>query len=221
MTAADCSISSLVQGRSSDAPVDIRVGDILRKRRRPLLLLLDDVGDLLYSTLDDGAAPADHRLVGQAVAEVKALFASDGPAFDDRDLYGSPAPNLRWSLVVVDNTVYCVRLFAMHRAADGLPPDQFAALIEPIVGHQQDRIDFATIKARFRLSNRELDVLSALMTGTKDKQIARDLGVSVGTVRAYLKSVRVKLGVTTRTAAVNLVHETSGKGGSQRNSAET
>jgi DNA-binding CsgD family transcriptional regulator len=45
------------------------------------------------------------------------------------------------------------------------------------------------------------------MNGAKDKDIARSVGLTTGTVRSYLKSIRAKLGVTTRTAIVSLVHE--------------
>ena len=44
------------------------------------------------------------------------------------------------------------------------------------------------------------------MGGDTDKEIARSLTVSVETVRAYLKSIRAKLGVGTRTAIVHVVH---------------
>jgi DNA-binding CsgD family transcriptional regulator len=40
-------------------------------------------------------------------------------------------------------------------------------------------------------------VLDALMSGQTDKEIAARLTVSVETVRAYLKSIRAKLGVKT------------------------
>ena len=49
--------------------------------------------------------------------------------------------------------------------------------------------------------------MQALMSGDPDKAIANDLGLSVETVRAYLKSIRVKLDVSTRTAVVHRVHE--------------
>ena len=70
-------------------------------------------------------------------------------------------------------------------------------------------VDFGLVKKKYRLSNRECDVLEALMNGAKDKDIARSVGLTTGTVRSYLKSIRGKLGVTTRTAIVSLVHEIS------------
>jgi DNA-binding CsgD family transcriptional regulator len=208
-------ISSLFPARhraaADDNATGLRFTDIVRKRRRPLLLVLDRAGGVVYSSLPDGAQLSEQRVVDEAAAQAKVLLGTPELPPDDGDGDSVPAEDQRWSLVVVDSVVYSVRLFPLHGATDDLRHEQYVAVIELIGGAQSEGIDFATIKARFRLSNRELDVLVALMTGTKDKEIARNLGVTVGTVRAYLKSVRAKLGVTSRTAAVNLVHEASGR----------
>jgi predicted transcriptional regulator len=47
-------------------------------------------------------------------------------------------------------------------------------------------------------------VLELLATGRCNKVIARDLGISVGTVKTHLKGVMTKLGATARTHAVVL-----------------
>lgn len=213
MSSAD--FSSLFPARqrssSADESTGLRFTDIVRKRRRPLLLVLDCAGGVIYSSLPDNAQLAEQRVVEEAAAQAKVLLRTPDLAADEVDAQAIPADDQRWSLVVVDSVVYSVRLFPLHGATDDPRHEQYVAVIELIGGAHSDGIDFATIKARFRLSNRELDVLVALMTGTKDKEIARNLGVTVGTVRAYLKAVRAKLGVTSRTAAVNLVHEASGR----------
>jgi DNA-binding CsgD family transcriptional regulator len=82
----------------------------------------------------------------------------------------------------------------------------FAALIEVISKPKNEHIDINKAKGLFRLSNREVDVLKALVSGGTDKEIAIQLAVSVETVRAYLKSIRAKLGAKTRTAIVSIVH---------------
>jgi DNA-binding CsgD family transcriptional regulator len=109
---------------------------------------------------------------------------------------------------MLNDTFYSLTLFLMHAGADDRRLDHYAALVEPI-GLLADGVNYPKVKETFRLSNRELDVLQALMSGDKDKEIARVLGVTAGTIRAYLKSIRAKLRVKTRTAIVNRVHELS------------
>ncbi|NKB16353.1 MAG: response regulator transcription factor, partial [Sphingomonadales bacterium] len=51
------------------------------------------------------------------------------------------------------------------------------------------------------LTSRERDVLSVLIRGATNKEIARALDVSPKTVSTHLQSVYAKLGVTTRAGA--------------------
>lgn len=53
------------------------------------------------------------------------------------------------------------------------------------------------------LNAREIEVLRLLDRGLSNKQIARNLGVSINTVKWYLKSIYVKLGVTRRGESVS------------------
>lgn len=52
------------------------------------------------------------------------------------------------------------------------------------------------------LTSRETDVLELLRRGCVDKEIARELGISVWTVHSHLKRIFAKYGVRTRTEAV-------------------
>lgn len=52
------------------------------------------------------------------------------------------------------------------------------------------------------LTERELEVLAAVVRGDRNKEIARDLGVTERTVKAHLTNVYNKLGVDSRAAAV-------------------
>jgi NarL family two-component system response regulator YdfI len=54
------------------------------------------------------------------------------------------------------------------------------------------------------LTERELQVLTAVARGDRNKEIARDLGVTERTVKAHLTNIYNKLGVDTRAAAVSI-----------------
>ncbi|MFZ9134718.1 MAG: response regulator transcription factor [Candidatus Puniceispirillaceae bacterium] len=52
------------------------------------------------------------------------------------------------------------------------------------------------------LTGREHDVLSGLLAGSSNKEIARSLNLSEVTIKHHLKSLRSKLGAKNRTHAV-------------------
>jgi DNA-binding CsgD family transcriptional regulator len=56
-------------------------------------------------------------------------------------------------------------------------------------------------KAKRMLSPREEQVCERLKEGLRDREIARDLGVSEHTVNAHLRKIFEKFGVHSRTAA--------------------
>ena len=53
-----------------------------------------------------------------------------------------------------------------------------------------------------RLTPRQNELLHLLAAGRTNTQIARQLGISEGTVRTHLENIYQKLGVSSRTAAV-------------------
>ena len=56
----------------------------------------------------------------------------------------------------------------------------------------------------FDLTPREKEVLALLVDGKRNKDIARELTLSMGTVRVYVSNILSKLEVTNRTEAVSL-----------------
>jgi DNA-binding CsgD family transcriptional regulator len=199
---------------SPAAPVDPDRGSvlttILRRRRRPLLLVIDGDGELVFSSLPESAPATEQRLLGQALAEARCLFQGqrDDGGQELAPLRAAPDPQgQRSTLVSLGTEFFCLRVIPLHGSGDDSDADQYAALVEPITEPLAKDVDFNLLKGKYRLSNREGDVLEALMTGARDKEIAQSVGLSTGTVRSYLKSIRAKLGVNTRAAIVNLIHE--------------
>lgn len=59
----------------------------------------------------------------------------------------------------------------------------------------------------FRLSARELDVLRLMVSGHSNKQIADRLSISPSTIKFHVSSILGKLGASSRTEAVTIVHQ--------------
>jgi DNA-binding NarL/FixJ family response regulator len=83
---------------------------------------------------------------------------------------------------------------------DGRPPDS---------GFQPGAMPLADLG----LTPRQTDVLALLLKGHPNKLIARDLNVSVETVKDHVAAVLRTLGVSSRTQAVLAVSQMSGVGG--------
>jgi DNA-binding NarL/FixJ family response regulator len=80
------------------------------------------------------------------------------------------------------------------------------SLLQPIVAHKLvERFGALARQGDMveALTDREVEVLRALASGLRNKEIAFQLGLSESTIKTHLASVFGKLGVTTRTEAVS------------------
>jgi len=87
--------------------------------------------------------------------------------------------------------------------------EQPAVLLDTIAAVAAGRMVFPYIDVRTlydnpltTLTRRELEVLSDLASGRTNKQIARDLGVSLNTVKFHVRNLFQKLGVNSRGQAI-------------------
>ena len=87
--------------------------------------------------------------------------------------------------------------------------EQPAVLLDTIAAVASGRMVFPYIDVRSiyenpltTLTRRELEVLSDLAAGRTNKQIARDLGVSLNTVKFHVRNLFQKLGVNSRSQAI-------------------
>jgi DNA-binding CsgD family transcriptional regulator len=86
------------------------------------------------------------------------------------------------------------------------PLDSGSSLIGVVIEQiNLRRLDMRQAQQLYNLSPRETSVITALAVGKTDKAIATTLDVSPETVRWYLKNVRNKMGVSTRTGILHKV----------------
>ena len=89
---------------------------------------------------------------------------------------------------------------ALHAVAGGSSP---RGLPEPAIEQRPRGFEeLAERAAGVLLTPRELDVLAAIGAGSSNKAIARDLGISLHTVKFHIESLFRKLGARTRAEAV-------------------
>ena len=75
---------------------------------------------------------------------------------------------------------------------------------------RSDFLNFSRIAREFNLSRREQDLVKLLLTDLGNKQIAHTLGLSLNTVKTYLKLLMRKLGVTSRAGIIAaIIHRMS------------
>ena len=73
------------------------------------------------------------------------------------------------------------------------------------------RIDWQALNGRLEdpLSNREMEVMNAVFEGRTNQQIAKDLFLSLATIKSHLVRIYAKLNVNSRTAALAKLRELS------------
>ncbi len=89
--------------------------------------------------------------------------------------------------------------------------EQPSFLLDTIADVAEGRMVFPFIDVRtlydnplVTLTRRELEVLSSLATGRTNKQIARDMDVSLNTVKFHVRNLFQKLGVNSRSQAISM-----------------
>ena len=110
-----------------------------------------------------------------------------------------------------ENKLVPTQVMAHGGAAFVSKSEQPAILLETIAAVSAGRMDFPYIDVRTiydnplsTLTRRELEVLSDLSSGRTNKQIARELGVSLNTVKFHVRNLFQKLGVNSRSQAISL-----------------
>ena len=154
----------------------------LWNRHRPDITLVD----LRMPELDGVGVISEVRAINPR-ARVIILTTFDG----DEDIYRGMRAGARAYLLKDaprDELLGCIR--AVH-AGDTFVPPLVAAKLAAQVSSE-------------RLTVREREILKLMGVGSSNKAIARQLGISEGTVKTHVKSVLQKLEVASRTEAVSM-----------------
>jgi two-component system nitrate/nitrite response regulator NarP len=108
-----------------------------------------------------------------------------------------------------ENRMVPSQVMAHGGAAFVSKSEQPAVLLDTIATVAEGRMVFPFIDVRAiydnplaTLTRRELEVLADLASGRTNKQIARDLGVSLNTIKFHVRNLFQKLGVNSRSQAI-------------------
>lgn len=76
-------------------------------------------------------------------------------------------------------------------------------IAEPLVAIQLERVSSASdaideLGVKFNLTDREQEALRGISMGLTSKEVAERMGISPNTVKAFLRLIMIKMGVTTR-----------------------
>ena len=93
---------------------------------------------------------------------------------------------------------YRCRAFSLHSHSK-IPSHATAVLFER---GPRWFIDVARVAAAFRLTDRERETVGFLLEGLSSKEIAQRMKISSNTVKAFIRLVMVKMGVSTRSGII-------------------
>lgn len=95
--------------------------------------------------------------------------------------------------------VYRCRSYRIGAPSQGDSQAGFAAIFER---GASGSFSISQVSEKFHLTIREREVMQYLLTGLTTKEIANGMAISPNTVKAFLRMIMVKMGVSTRSAIV-------------------
>ena len=166
------------------------------QRRRPDLILLDAMMPGL-----DGFETCQRIKADAATADIPVLFMT---ALTDSEhvVKGFEAGGIDYVTKPINTEEVLARVASHLRTARILQTARAASQAQPLT--LNDEPAYATLSARFQLTEREVEVLRWVACGKTNRDIGDILGLSPRTVNKHLEHVYVKLGVETRTAATSV-----------------
>lgn len=94
-------------------------------------------------------------------------------------------------------------VFTIHEVFEGRHVKSFARVIQQ--AHQDSFYD--SFRAKYKLSRREVEIMRMIKDGILNKDIAKELSLSIQTVETHRKNIYLKLQISTRIELVNKANE--------------
>jgi len=94
-------------------------------------------------------------------------------------------------------------IFTIHEVFEGRHVQNFARVIQQA---NQDTF-YDSFRAKYQLSRREVEIMRMIKDGNLNKEIAKELSLSVQTVETHRKNIYLKLQVSSRIELVNKATE--------------
>jgi len=201
---------------ADDHPVVLHgVADLLRTERDLRIVAVCRDGLSAISAIRErrpDLAVLDIAMPGKSGLEVLTAIAAEGAATKvilltatatDSQIVGAIARGVS-GIILKDTAVHdlisCVREVAAGRT--WLPPEIVGAALERETGREVQRDLFES------LTDREREVMRLVAEGLSNKDVARQLNISEGTIKIHLHKIYEKLGIRNRTAlaAVAIAH---------------
>jgi DNA-binding CsgD family transcriptional regulator len=100
-------------------------------------------------------------------------------------------------------TYHC-RSFPLHVNGNGQVPN-YPAFVLLLERSTNEATELAEVCTRYHLTPRELETVKLLFEGLTSKEIANRMKISANTVKAFLRLVMVKMGVSTRSGIIGKI----------------
>ena len=123
---------------------------------------------------------------GSLAAKIRSILLANG--------VGAPPP-LPTEFISGQRRYIC-RTFSLHSDANNEPGHPALAMIFERTSHTA--FDTSQVAAQFHLTPREQETLRFLTMGLTNKEIGHRMNISPNTVKAFLKLIMMKMGVSTR-----------------------
>ena len=149
----------------------------------------------------DGFETCQRIKADPATADIPVLFMT---ALTDSEhvVKGFEAGGIDYVTKPINTEEVLARVASHLRTARILQTARAASQAQPLT--LNDEPAYATLSARFQLTEREVEVLRWVACGKTNRDIGDILGLSPRTVNKHLEHVYIKLGVETRTAATSV-----------------